>query len=213
MNDKRKQIEVFVSEYNTLEEQGRLLRQLQDRLHGGEEVGYEGVIHIGGDVFSLASLSGFGNEKLFETFEEELKLFVAFLLSGNEAKLERLLTSVSVIQEASESEVGIKSPPTGEVSTLERVRSFLLDHEKGTVLNPSTVFDILHEEIQGITLSEVHQVCRRLVEDGEMAVVHQASCHKCSTGFFKVYESLPKSVTCGDCGNDIVNIEIQYRLL
>ena len=101
MKDKRKQIEEFISEYNSLEEQERLLRGLQDRLDNNETVGYEGVLHVGGEAFSLSSLSGFGKEKLFDNFEDELKLFITFLLSGNESKMEKLLGSVSVNQDSS----------------------------------------------------------------------------------------------------------------
>lgn len=213
MKDKRKQIEDFISEYDALQEQERLLKGLQDRLDNNEKVGYEGVLHVGDETFSLTSLSGLEKEKLFHNFEDELKLFITFLRSGNESKMEQLLDSVSIKQDNLERKSDISENPLKEVSKMEKIHTFLSNYGKGTVLNPASVHDLLYEEVENLSLSEVHQVCRELVEEGKMSIVHQASCYKCSSGFSKVYEVLPKTVICGDCGEDIVNIEIQYRLL
>lgn len=213
MNKKRKRIEEFVSEYLQIEQQATLLKELKNRLESGEKIGYEGVFHIGEDKLSLSSLSGLNHEELFGNFEDELQIFMRFLLATNEAKMETLIGSVSIkeITPPKKEEVGNSKAEAS--SPLEEIKFFIQRYESGTVVSPVTIHDLLHETVQNLSLSEVHQVCRDYVEQEKMTIVHQASCHKCSTGFFKVYDVLPKNVICGDCGEDIVNIELHYRFV
>lgn len=219
-------IEEFVSNYHKLTEQEKELLFIQKGLKEKKDVGLDCKLTINGKTFALHDLSGESQESIFESFEEDLTLFIMYLMKMNQMKLEDLIHSVSCKEELKSEEnpenltLVSKKEEEENPSTLSFSKATDLvlieieGYEQGTIINPSTLYDSLREEIQKkIALSDVHDLLRDYVDQDKMQIIHNATCFKCNGGYEQDYEKLPRDVTCGHCGADIVNIEIRYRKL
>jgi predicted Zn-ribbon and HTH transcriptional regulator len=229
MNEKRMKIEEFISTYHKLTQQEKELLFIQEGLNEKKGISLDCKLTVNGKTFALHELSGESQESIFESFEEDLSLFITYLLKMNQMKIEDLIYSVSCKEEEKSQE----QPPTeeagiSEINTEEETIASTLSfskatdlvlieiekYEKESIINPSVLYDNLDKEIQEqVALSDVHDLLRDYVDQDKMKIIHNATCFKCTSGYEQDYEKLPRDVSCGHCGADIVNIEIRYKKL
>jgi predicted Zn-ribbon and HTH transcriptional regulator len=204
----------LLTEFQQLMKKETALKALQHTLKSSDNVGLSAELHVNGDTFSLEEVSGVTKEGLYQSFEEEFSLYIDYLVQKNEGEIENLLASVTWNEETPEE---INTPTleekTNGTPTPSLIEDLIGEYLLDAIINPGSLYDELYNRVENLTLSDIHQVCRRYVEEDKMRLVHSATCHKCTAGYHQDYERLPKDVTCGDCGREIVNIEIQYKKL
>lgn len=219
-------IEEFFSTYHKLTEEEKDLLFIQNELNKKKDISLDAKLTVNARTFALHELSGESQESIYESLEEEVSLFIAYLMKVNQMKLEELIHSVSFKEEVTNGDSPEVLPSGSEIAQDESPSTVsfgkatdlvLIEIEKvelDTIINPSDLYDSLNKEIQEqVALSDVHDLLRDYVDQEKMKIVHNATCFKCDVGYEQDYEKLPRDVTCGHCGADIVNIEIRYKKL
>lgn len=210
---KKERAEEFIKAYQKALQQEKDLSFLQQALEEKANIGLKGELHVNGQFFSLHELLGGSMEDVFKSLEDELSIFIVYLIKKNQLIQETLLSSIEW-KESTPNEIQAKDESLSPQYAKEIIMGMISDYKNGDNLIPTDIFDGLTIGYQSkISISDIHELLRSYVDEEKMKVVHYASCHKCSSGYQKYYDKLPHNVICEDCGADIVNIEIHYKKL
>ncbi|PLS19164.1 hypothetical protein CVD28_01790 [Bacillus sp. M6-12] len=223
MEQKRVKLEEFIDDYHKLTEQEQDLQFIQKAIQEKQGVGLKAELLIHDRKIPLHELVEGSTKELFESFEDDLSLFITYLLKVNLMKLEELLYSIEFkgqeqktkvpMEEVAETKEERESTLTSD-SVKQVLSQKIEQYQTDDVINPSELYDSLPLPVQEqISLSDVHEILRDAVDENKMKLIHNATCFKCNSGYEQDYEKLPRDVKCGHCGQDIVNIEIRYKKL
>lgn len=172
-------------------------------------------LSINGEVVNLNHLAG--NDK--KAILEMSKVFGLFI--GDISKLEdEMNTIISQLELKGEHKCLCNNhcDSNGEeerdtTSDTASLISKLIDEiEVGEIVNPMEVLQYL-ETAFGIKedLSNVNRVLAEKMGEGELKTVYFLKCYKCEGGYETHLDKLPKIITCPDCSQEIINVEIQYK--
>lgn len=220
METKKAKIDEFITHYQLLRGKADNLLTIQKALIENAEVELHGELKVEGKSFPLQELLEGLTEELTKSYTDELSIFIAYLLRMNQLSQEELISSIEW------KETGAVLPPTMEMTEEKtappllpfNAKDFIIQelekYKKEDIINPNDFFDNFPGTVQEqLSISDIHEVLRNYVDNHQFSTIHHATCYKCPTGYSQHYEHLPRDVSCGDCGADIINIEIHYKKL
>ncbi|WCK57290.1 hypothetical protein PP175_29305 (plasmid) [Aneurinibacillus sp. Ricciae_BoGa-3] len=213
MCTKREKLLGLLTELQELAEKEKNIEQIQEAIHAKRGLSLDATLHIENKAYSLTNLLGGTSADLFQNFEGDISIFMEFLLRKNRLEQEELLNRIE-LKEDEDIHQENNSTPSSDTRLEKTVLSLVENYEKGDSINPEDIYEKLDTTIQqAFSLSDIHEFLRHLANKGEMKLVYYAHCHRCESYPGKYYEKIPHALSCYNCGNEIVDIQMHYQKL
>lgn len=214
--NKKEQLDDFVHRYVVTHQNLENLMSLQTKMSKSNEIGLNLTFEFNGEYISLNDIAGVQNTDVFKSLEEDINLYIQYLIKQIEAKQNNMLSEIEFTKntpliEDSNNHSNTDVTNKNEFNLQKYIDDEVLGVSNGEYINPMEIYEKLIVFYPEIELAEIHNVLRLYVDKNKLNIVHYSKCYKCSKGKEKYYNSLPREIVCDECGEDIVNVEIRYQ--
>lgn len=218
-HDKKEQLHEFVYTYVVNHQNHENLLSLQTKMSKANEIGLNLTLEFNGESVSLNDIAGVQNTDVFKALEEDIKIYILYLINQITEKQDNMLSEIEfikntpLIEDSNSTQSNTNETETSEFNLQVYIEKELLSGLVGEYIDPIEVYQKLVVTNEDITVAEVHDMLRKYVETNQLRIVHYSKCYKCTNGNEKYFLTLPSQIVCDGCGEDIVNVEIRYQII